>query len=355
MRRVRKQLFIMRARNRARVFHRKRCKGRKKNYLRGKKMERIKLYFDCDTGIDDAIALGYLLSVQDKVELVGIGSVCGNIDAETGARNSINLLQLAGIQHVPVAKGDDNYLKSTFHCVSQHIHGQNGIGDVQLEPSPGGFDDITASEMLVELARKYPGELHVLATGPLTNLARALIMEPELPQLLKKVTIMGGAANAPGNRTQVAEANIAGDPEAAAIVFNSLRNIVLVPLDVTMNHVLDEQHRQQLLRSERPFARSLGEMLEIYIGFYEGEYGRKACAIHDPAAAYFAVEGIENCNAPKVKVLIDETSGPGRGQTICDLRGQYNGYPEQDDANCSVVLSTNIDLATVLIDKLLTV
>ncbi|EPQ5852412.1 nucleoside hydrolase [Klebsiella pneumoniae] len=317
-------------------------------------MERIKLYFDCDTGIDDAIALGYLLAEKEKVELVGIGSVCGNIDAETGARNSINLLKLAGVQQVPVAKGDDNYLRTKFQSISQHIHGDNGIGNIQLEPAMQGVVTYTASEMLVALARKYPGELHVLATGPLTNLARALQLEPELPRLIKQITIMGGAANAPGNRTPVAEANIAGDPEAAAMVFSSLNNILLVPLDVTMNHALDERHRQQLLRSDRPFAQALGQMLELYISFYEGEYGRKACAIHDPAAAYFAVEGVRQCLAPRINVVIDDTSGPGRGQTICDMRGQYSGYPVQEGANCTVVLCTDTDLATVLVDKLLT-
>jgi len=96
-------------------------------------MERIKLYFDCDTGIDDAIALGYLISEINKIELVGIGSVCGNVDVESRARNTLNLLNLAGIQQVLVAKDDKDYLHTTFQCVSHHIHGKNDIGEVQLE------------------------------------------------------------------------------------------------------------------------------------------------------------------------------------------------------------------------------
>jgi len=95
-------------------------------------------------------------------------------------------------------------------------------------------------------------------------------------------------------------------------------------------------------------------MLELYIGFYEGKYGRKDFAIHDYAASYFAVEGIYNCIAPRVKIIVDDTDGPGRGQTICNLSGQYSGYPVQEDANCSVLLSTDTDLATILIEKLLT-
>jgi len=198
-------------------------------------MERIKLFFDCDTGIDDAMALGYLLAEKEKVDLVGIGSVCGNIDAASGARNSLDLLNLAGVTHTPVAEGERDYSHAVYHCVSQHIHGQNGIGDIQLSPASRAIESQSAAEMLVSLARQYPGELHVLATGPLTNIAKALQLEPELPQLITRLTIMGGAALAPGNRTPVAEANIAGDPEAAAAVFRAMNNIVMVPLDVTLS------------------------------------------------------------------------------------------------------------------------
>jgi len=317
-------------------------------------MERIKLFFDCDTGIDDALALGYLLAGKEKVDLVGIGSVCGNIDAASGARNSLDLLNLAGFTFTPVAEGERDYSHAAYHCVSQHIHGQNGIGDIRLTPAPRAIESQTAAEMLISLARQYPGELHVLATGPLTNIAKALQLAPELPELIARLTIMGGAALVPGNRTPVAEANIAGDPQAAAAVFRAFNNIVMVPLDVTLSHKLTEEHRLQLLNSGKPFAHALGAMLEIYIDFYEKTYGTRACAIHDPAAAYFAIEGLNHCLAPKVKVVVDDTQGPGRGQTICDMRGMYKGYPVQQDANCQVVLKTDIDLASVLMDKLMT-
>ncbi|GAA0473055.1 MULTISPECIES: nucleoside hydrolase [Tatumella] len=318
-------------------------------------MQPLKLFFDCDTGIDDALALGYLLAEKEKVEIVGIGSVCGNTDAASGARNTLNLLSLAGAEGIPVAQGNAGHLCAAFHNSSQHIHGENGIGDVILADSPHPLAAGSAAELLVDLARKYPGELQVLATGPLTNLACALQLEPGLGQLLGQVTLMGGAANAPGNRTPVAEANIAEDPEAAGIVFSALDNLVMVPLDVTMQQLFEEHHHRQLLNAERPFARALGEMLTLYMGFYQQKLGRNVCAIHDPAAAFFAVQGLEGCVAPKVKVVIDDTRGPGRGQTICDLRGQYSGFPPQENANCRVVLNTDKDLAPLLIEKLLNV
>lgn len=318
-------------------------------------MQPIKLYLDCDTGIDDAMALGYLLAEKQQVDIVGIGTVCGNTDVISGARNTLNLLHLAGISDVPVAVGHPDPLYGTFVSCCQHIHGNNGIGDVELPTATRRPEAGSAAELLVSLARQYPGELHILATGPLTNLARALQMEPMLPELLARVTIMGGAANAPGNRSPVAEANIAEDPEAAAQVFQTLDNIVMVPLDLTMRQVLEQSHHQQLLNSARPFAKAIGEMLTLYMRFYEDKLGRKACAIHDPAAAWFAVHGLTGCLAPKVRVVIDDTHGPSRGQTICDLRGKYNGYPPQADANCTVVLDFDQQLAPLLTEKLLSV
>ena len=316
---------------------------------------KIKMYFDCDTGVDDAMALGYLISEPSKVEILGIGSVCGNIDAPSGAHNTLNLLHLAGIDSVPVAIGEIDYLNNKYICDVQHIHGENGIGNVSLSTSPSMLSQESAPEMLVRLARENPGSLSILATGPLTNIARAIELEPNLPSLISTLTIMGGTANAPGNRTPVAEANIACDPEAADVVFKQMNNIVMVPLDVTMSHTFEESDKQKLLHSDGKFARKIGQMLELYSDFYINVYGRKACALHDPVAAVLAVEGLVSCVAPKVSVVIDKTTGPGRGQTICDMRGKYKGYPQQENANCYVVLSTGINMSEHLINRLLSV
>lgn len=318
-------------------------------------IEKKRFYFDCDTGIDDAMALGYLLAEQESVEILGIGTVCGNISAQQGAKNTLNLLCLAGYPSVPVAVGENNYLSHDYVCDVQHIHGDNGIGDVPLVPSASNVITESAAELLIRLSKENHGKLSIIATGPLTNIAKALQLDPSLPERIECITIMGGAALAPGNRTPVAEANIACDPEAAAWVFNAMNNIVMVPLDVTMSHTFEEEDRNRLLLSGKPFARAIGEMLELYIDFYVDTYGRKACALHDPVAAVLAVKGLDACLAPKVKVVVDATLGPGRGQTICDMRGKYSGYPEPLGANCRVVLSTTQNMADLLVRKLLSV
>ncbi|MGP0225275.1 nucleoside hydrolase [Paenarthrobacter sp. NCHU4564] len=305
-------------------------------------------FLDCDTGIDDALALAYLLA-SPLAELVGIGTVSGNVSAAGGARNTLDLLKLAGRPDIPVAVGAHDPQVGTFHGGAPHVHGDNGIGGVELEPSDREPVPGTAAELLVKLAHEHAGELRVVAIGPLTNIAEALRLEPKLPELVAELTIMGGAALAPGNITPVAEANIANDPEAAAEVLAADWDVTLVPLDVTMTNVLEESHRQELLAFDHPVSQALGGMLGYYFGFYVDIFGRACSAMHDPLAAAIAVRGVELAVAPKVRVAVDTTHGPGRGQTVCDLRGQYVGFPDQRGARCRVVLSIGEEFAPHLL------
>ncbi|WAL68223.1 nucleoside hydrolase [Amycolatopsis cynarae] len=310
------------------------------------------VYLDCDTGIDDSLALAYLLAAPE-VELVGIGTVSGNVTAAQGARNTLDLLALAGRSGIPVAVGAHDPLAGRYGGAVPHIHGRNGVGDVELPAS--GVDQIgeDAAEFLVRLAKEHDGALRVVAVGPLTNLARALELEPALPGLVSEVTIMGGAALVPGNVSAVAEANIANDPEAAAVVFAAPWDLTLVPLDVTLENTLEEEHRRVLLASADPFLTGLGRILDVYFDFYVDLYGRRSSALHDPLAAAIAAGGITPTIAPRVPVVIDATDGPGRGQTLCDLRGQRRGSVDRPGARCRVVLATDAPLAPHLLDRLL--
>ncbi len=294
-------------------------------------------FLDCDTGIDDALALAYLLGAG--ANLVGIGSVSGNTDALQGATNTLNLLELAGHGHVPVALGHHHPQAGTFGGGAPHVHGANGIGEVQLPDSGLELAPETAPEMLVRLAREHRGELRVIAIGPLTNIAAALRLDPELPGLIRELTIMGGAAMAPGNITPASEANIHNDPEAAAEVFAADWEIVLVPLDVTMNHVLEEADLERLQASDSPAVQAVGSMLGYYFDFYKSVFGRRCSVMHDPLAAAIALGRVQVTSAPYARVVVDATDGPGRGQTICDMRGLYKGYPKPAGAHCRVVLT----------------
>jgi purine nucleosidase len=309
------------------------------------------VYLDCDTGVDDAVALAYLLA-SPEIQLVGIGTVSGNTSASQAAENTLRLLALAGRTDIPVAVGSHDHLADPYGGGVPHIHGDNGIGNVELPETDAKPVAESAAELLLQLSRKYAGELEVITIGPTTNIALAIRLDQGLPQRVKQVTVMGGVALAPGNVGPVSEANIHNDPEAASVLISAPWPVTLVPLDVTLENVLEEEHQDALFDAEHPLTRAVGEILEHYLDFYIGTYGHRACALHDPLAAAIAVGTITATNAPAVNVLVDTTDGPGRGQTICDLRGQRLGPVDTDDATARVVLDTDRPLAEHLVERL---
>lgn len=314
--------------------------------------DRIPVYFDCDTGIDDALALAYLMAAP-QIDLVGIGSVSGNVASAVGARNTLALLELGGRTDVPVALGAHDPLVGTYEGAVPHIHGHNGIGDIEIPDAARGLEDETAVEMLIRLSHEFEGRLRVLAVGPFTNLGLALQADPTLPTRVESVVLMAGAALVPGNVTPSAEANVYNDPEAAALVMQAAWPVHMVGLDISMKNSMTEEDRLRLVASEKPLPRALGEILDLYFEFYNGIYGYRTCALHDPLAAAIAAGGIIETVAPAVPVVVDDTQGPGRGQTICDMRSQEFGIHDRNNANVRVVLEINEPLAGHMMDVIL--
>jgi purine nucleosidase len=270
------------------------------------------LYLDCDTGIDDALAIGLLLT-HDDVRLIGIGTVNGNTSAVRAAANTAGLLALAGRADIPVAVGVGEH-----RAEARHVHGDNGIGGVTL-PEGAPHDPRTAAGMLVDLAREHAGALHVLATGPCTNLAAALRAEPRLPDLVASVTVMGGALRVRGNISPYAEFNIAADPLAAAAVFAAGWPVTLVPLDVTLDHRWTTDDWERLGGS--PLNDALHEMLPTYFDAYETRFESREIALHDPLAAGIAVGDLTPADAPSLKLGVDPATGqileqPGAGPRV---------------------------------------
>ncbi|SEB45505.1 nucleoside hydrolase [Arthrobacter woluwensis] len=315
-------------------------------------MDTIPVYLDCDTGIDDALAIAHLLA-SPRAELLGVGTVSGNSDAAQCARNTLDLLALAGRPDIPVAVGCHDFQTVAYGGGSPHVHGDNGLGGVELPRADREPEAESAAEMLIRLAREQEGKLHVIAVAPLTNLAEALCREPRLPELVAHVTIMGGAALAPGNITAAAEANIFHDPEAAAEVLAAPWPVTLVPLDVTMTEVMEEGHRRRLLDSGKAVPETLARMLEHYFEFYRGIFGRPSSAMHDPLAAAIALGEVAVTLGPVVRVAVETGQGPARGATVCDLRGRYRGDGDQDGATCRVVLEAEPGFPDALVDGIL--
>ena len=309
------------------------------------------IYLDCDPGIDDALAIGYLLA-HPEVELALVGSVSGNTDAATAAANARDLLGLFGRPEIPVAVGSTDFLTHPYSGGAPHVHGGNGIGGVELPHSVVPFAAGSAAEELVRLAHARPGELHVLAIGPLTNLALALELDPGLTELVADVVVMGGAALAPGNATAAAEANIHNDPEAAAAVFAADWDVTIVPLDATMFQLFEQDDLDALLVGG-PRAAALGRMLGTYYEFYEQFFGRPSSALHDPLAAAVLTGEAVVAREARVPVVVDTSDGPGRGQTIADLRGRFLPVAPLHPDGVRVVLDIAEPFAPQLLARLL--
>lgn len=307
---------------------------------------------DCDTGIDDAIALLYLC-LTPGVDLRAVTTVAGNTSAEQAAVNTLQVLETAGRTDVPVAAGAATTLRGDTNEEATFVHGEGGLGGVRLPAPTAALDPRHAAELIVDTARAAGGDLEILATAPLTNLALALRAEPRLPQLVRHVTVMGGAVHHPGNISPVAEANIGHDPEAAALVLAAGWDLTVVPLDVTMRENLTEAHRLRLLAHGTPVSRLAGEILDFYFAFHEeSALPFRGSACHDPLAAGIAVGEVTPKLAPRLPVTVDTADGAARGALVADTRGIHRGYPELPGANAVVVLETDGTFPELLVERL---
>lgn len=291
----------------------------------------MRIVLDCDTGIDDALAILYL-AAQPEVSILAAGSVHGNVPAGLAALNTLRVLELAGLPRVPVAVGAGRPLAQPLHT-SEHVHGEDGLGNSGLPPPAGRPTGEAAAVQLARLARAEPGALTILATGPLTNLALALLLEPELPRLVRRVVVMGGAVYARGNVNNDAEANAWHDPEAAELVLGAGWPLTLVPLDVTSQVRLTEAEVRRLAASGSSWGRFAAAILRHYLDFYESYYGPRECHLHDPLAAAIAVDpSLAGYRRTPVRVELrgELTRGATRGRPLSGAPGPEG--PELDVA-----------------------
>ncbi len=246
-------------------------------------MRRVVL--DMDVGIDDAIAIA-LLAAREDAEVVALGSVHGNCSVEDSTRNALVVLEACGLGDVPVARGAEAPLEVPLHLAG-FVHGADGLGDVGFPAPAGAPTGEHAADQLVRLGRDAPGELDLLAVGPLTNLGLALQRDPQALQRYRSVVIMGGSGPypAPGVLREF-DANIDHDPHAARLVFHAPRTeLVMVGVNVTSPAILDEDAIAEIAAADTPQARLVSAILPFYLDFYRHKWGRRICSMHDPLAA----------------------------------------------------------------------
>jgi len=305
------------------------------------------LIVDVDTGIDDSLALLYLLA-SPEAELVGITCTAGNVNARQVAINNLAWLELCDGPDVEVALGAEVPIIARL-MTTEETHGPQGIGYAELPAPTRTLSTRHATQVWIDNARKRPGEITGLITGPLTNLALAVKLEPELPLLLKRIVVMGGAFNHPGNTTPTTEWNVAVDPDAAKIVFDAFsvvpddRRPVICALDVTERIEMHPHHIAELARAagstpdeiispdDEPGRRSqasnkvirhLSDAVRFYMEFHRLYDQGFLAHMHDPFAAAVALDPKLATTRPAT-VDVELAGTLTRGQTVADWRGMW--------------------------------
>ena len=289
-----------------------------------------RIIFDTDPGVDDAMALCFALA-HPRIDLVGITTVFGNVTAAQATENAHYLLQLAK-RSVPVARGAASPLGKAAKAPPDFIHGADGLGNLptRVPGSPPATDARSAAQFIVEMARAAPGQITLVPVGPLTNIAAALALEPQLPQLIKKVVLMGGAAKVGGNVSPVAEANTWNDPHAADAVFSAGFDLDMVGLDVTYQVLVEQSLFEELAQHHRHvLTDTLLHAVRFYSAFYATTYpalkDHPGCFGHD-VLAFIALLHPELFGWQQGRIRC-VTEGIAQGQTILHDR-LHMDYPQ---------------------------
>lgn len=311
------------------------------------------IFIDVDTGVDDAMALVYLLG-SPEAELVGIASTAGNVPVQQVCQNNLALLELCGSAEVPVSMGSETPLSAPLRT-AEDTHGPHGLGYARLTAPTTDLTVHDAAEAWVLAAHAHPGELIGVVTGPLTNLALALRADPSLPRLLKRLVIMGGAFDYRGNTTPVAEWNVSVDPESVAEVFAAWidggpketgRLPIMLGLNLTENVAMTPELLSRLALSagssstpmaahdsrgaastaSNPLIRVLEDALRFYFEFHHDQGEGYLAHLHDPLAAAVALD-TELVRYRAAPVDIELTGTLTRGMTIADWSRRWGQEP----------------------------
>jgi inosine-uridine nucleoside N-ribohydrolase len=308
-------------------------------------MKKRPVIIDCDTGTDDAIAIIAALGCE-QIDVLAITTVCGNVDLQYTSRNTLSLVRTLGFG-IPVAKGAASPILRDLKAIRLSertdnttipTHGDTGLGNVSLPPIESNFYRKNAVETIYEKAKECNGELEIIATAPMTNLALALMSYPELKDgLIKHIFFMGGAI-AGGNSTAVAEFNIFFDPEAAKIVLNSGIDMTMVGLDVTLKAVVPDHYCNIVREIATPASAIAADILD-FMRMRRDRFGGEDAIMHDALAVAAACKP-EILTTGWYFVDIECAGTYTYGHTYVQKNKRLSDFP----ANCHVSLDVDVDL-----------
>jgi purine nucleosidase len=289
-----------------------------------------RIILDTDPGIDDALAI-LLALASPELSLEGLTIVHGNCSLEQATINGLSLLELANASHIPLAKGCEVPLVQPS-LLAPETHGNSGLGYAKL-PEPRSRPIVQhGCDFLIERVMSNPGEITLVAVGPLTNVAIAIRKEPKIIKSLKEIIIMGGSIRHQGNSTPMAEFNVHVDPHAAYMVYHSGIPMTLVPLDATYQCILTPADVKRLNKIDSPIIKFIDDSTRFYMEFHDEYQHIDGCAINDPLALALAFMP-ELCTYEEHYVDVDISGGVSMGNTFADFYKHY-----QRPANMKVAL-----------------
>lgn len=283
------------------------------------------VHLDVDPGSDDAVMIAMALGHAD-VDVAGMSTVGGNSTVDNTTRNATAILEHFDRNDVPVARGAGQPLTGTFDT-AEWIHGDDGIRGDLPDPTAGPID-ADGADFIIQQAREHGDDLAILAVGPMTNLAIALVREPSLPDLVDDIYLMGGAALVSGNKTPMAEANFHNDPVAARRVVESARprmvgldatHSATIPLDVIAEYA-DRGYPYEAVSAWLDYPeeiRAFGDGMDP--------------AIHDAAVVAHVIDS-DVLTFERYYLDVDTTNGPCRGAVVCDEHGVTENEPNAEVA-----------------------
>jgi purine nucleosidase len=285
---------------------------------------RRQVILDVDTGVDDALAI--MLAVRSpELEVLGITTVSGNVPVAQCTANTLLTLEVLEAPNVPVVSGAAAPLAGRAFTAAE-VHGTDGLGNVTAGyPAPLPRVTQGAAEFLLEMIRRFPGELTLVATGPLTNVAVAIQQDREAMRAVHGVTVMGGAIRVPGNVGPTTEFNFAVDPEAAAIVLGAGLPIRLVPLDVTEQVILSREAVENA-KGNGKLQAFIRDMTAATMAFHREHEGFDGMFLHDPLAVGVVADP-SLVRAQPMAVAVERRGELTSGMAVADLRRRSRATP----------------------------
>lgn len=287
-----------------------------------KETNRRKMIIDCDPGHDDAIAI-LLAASSPNISIEAITVVAGNAEVEKTSINALKVCELAGLLDVPVASGASKPLFKA-RDTAPDIHGDSGMDGPALPFPKKQLEEIHAVDLMIDKLLASDGDITLVALGPLTNIALAIMRQPAIVPQIKEIVLMGGGTI--GNKTPAAEFNIYVDAEAAKTVFESGVPITMAGLDLTHQTMATPDVIEKIMKIHHPVAQFVVELLEFFGRTYAEVFGFPGPPIHDACAVAYCIDPtIFTTGTCRVDI---ETKGEFTyGMTVIDMLGVTGREP----------------------------